>query len=410
VNDDDGGARGAPPPLARVHDPALDGLRGLAILLVLLYHFNVLHQPRTFGEALWRGAMNAGWVGVDLFFVLSGFLITGILLDDKARVREASSGDAPVRVSLVGYLARFSLRRVLRIFPLYYAFLFASFVVLPRAAPFIGNGGITTVLPDDRWWFWLYLPNFLFARLGEFVGGRHFHLTWSLGVEEQFYLCWPLVVWFLDVKRLRALCIGLIVCAPIVRAVLDDGGASWVALFVWPHTRMDTLASGALLATFLAQGAPALTARARAALSLVVVVALLHAGWQVHARGQYAQFMPGVVVSGLTLNALGFAALTALVRASPTGGAWRRAFSFAPLRLCGRYAYGLYLVHVFVQHLVVARFVDDARVVAFFGSRLALQVAFTSACTLASLALAVVVFHTIEEPFLRLKRVARSPR
>src|SRR5690606_37529689 len=100
----------------RGHLPVLDGVRGAAILLVVVYHSNLLHRPHTVGERLWLGVVNAGWAGVDLFFVLSGFLITGLLVDAKGQP---------------GYFQRFWARRVLRIFPPYYLFLVVSFFVLP---------------------------------------------------------------------------------------------------------------------------------------------------------------------------------------------------------------------------------------------------------------------------------------
>ena len=104
----------------RGHLPALDGLRGVAVLAVLLFHFAHLDRPAGLAQRWLLSATGAGWAGVDLFFVLSGFLITGILLDARG-----SSG----------YFRTFYLRRVLRIFPLYYAYLAVLFWVVPRLAP-----------------------------------------------------------------------------------------------------------------------------------------------------------------------------------------------------------------------------------------------------------------------------------
>jgi peptidoglycan/LPS O-acetylase OafA/YrhL len=391
-------------PPARAHDPAFDGLRGLAILLVMLYHFNVLHQPTTLGEAVWRGVMNTGWMGVDLFFVLSGYLITSILLDDKEREQGRVVEDSR-RSSFLAFAGRFWARRVLRIFPLYYLFLFVSFVVLPRVAPIIGNGGITTLLPHEGWWFWLYLPNILFAQMGDFVGGRHFHLTWSLGVEEQFYFVWPVIVWLLDRRRLRMLVIALIVCALGWRVVMAARDAPWIAIFVLPYTRMDALAAGAFVALIGDDERRWLRMLART----IVALGLAYIVTQVYTRGQYAQFMPGVVTHGLTVNALFGAALLFSVRTSPKDGWWRRLFSLAGLRVFGRYAYGLYLVHIFVQHLLLGPLLDKREVQVFFGSRLLMQAAFTTACTIASLAIAALLFHSFEERFLRLKKHFRGP-
>jgi len=393
-----------PPALVRMHDPALDGLRGVAILLVMLYHFNVLNQPVTFAEALWRGVMNTGWMGVDIFFVLSGHLITTILLHEKEREHQRRHGTSS-GAAFATFAGRFWARRVLRIFPLYYLFLFASFVVLPRAAPHIGNGGITTLLPHEGWWFWLYLPNLLFAQVGDFVGGRHFHLAWSLGVEEQFYLVWPVVVWFLSRRQLRNVVVALIVVAFGWRVFLEARETPWITIFVMPHTRMDALAAGAFIALLGDD-----VRRSRRAVALVLVVAgLVYIASHIYLRGQYAQFLPGVVTHGLTANALFGAALLYVVRTSPKGGGWRRVFSVAALRVFGRYAYGLYLVHIFVQHLVFGPLLDRRDVQEVFNQRLLIQASFTLACTVVSLAVAALLFHGFENHFLRLKRYFRPP-
>src|SRR5215216_5117511 len=110
---------GAAPP--RGHIPALDGIRGIAILMVMLCHFTNRGLPNTIVGKIVRRSFEAGWSGVDLFFVLSGFLITGILFDSKPQAH---------------YFRNFYVRRTLRIFPLYYGFLIALFWILPHVHPF----------------------------------------------------------------------------------------------------------------------------------------------------------------------------------------------------------------------------------------------------------------------------------
>jgi peptidoglycan/LPS O-acetylase OafA/YrhL len=154
-----------------VHSPALDGVRGIAILLVLFHHFTLFDPVTTIGA--WLGFVALlGWSGVDVFFVLSGFLITGILIDARGSNR---------------YFASFYMRRVLRIFPLYYLIVFLSFVVLARSTYWhdllVGPGRVA------QWPYWTYLVNFAIAERGDFQHGV-LDVAWSLAIEEQFYLRW----------------------------------------------------------------------------------------------------------------------------------------------------------------------------------------------------------------------------
>ena len=177
-------SRGADPapgstPSAAGRIPALDGLRGCAIVLVILFHANVWFGGEFGGPGgVLSLVFGAGWIGVDLFFVLSGFLITRLLLED--RVREDRSA----------FFRKFYLRRALRIFPLYYGFLLL-YLLLPRSELF--NNAHTHVPAIGTLSLAFFFYNFQSA-LG--------HLTiptlnafWSLCVEEHFYLFWPLLVW-----------------------------------------------------------------------------------------------------------------------------------------------------------------------------------------------------------------------
>lgn len=159
---------------------SLDGIRGIAILLVLMFH---------------AGRCPFGWVGVQLFFVLSGFLITGILLD-KERYENA-----------IQYLKRFWWRRSLRIFPIYFLFL--------------GTLGITWMAVSaptgfDESWVYLITYTYNFVTITE-EGHRSYNHTWSLCVEEQFYLTWPLIVWFSGERLFKSIITFMIVSGPILR-------------------------------------------------------------------------------------------------------------------------------------------------------------------------------------------------
>ena len=148
----------------------LDAVRGLAILLVIAHNtstkYPLLHLQPFFGN---------GWMGVDLFFVLSGFLITGILVDTKYSE---------------GYFSRFYARRCLRIWPLYYSLIFFMFVVVPWLRP---SEAHTLFGRSSPWWAYpLFLQNFLVSSPTGATGPLG--VTWSLAIEEQFYLVWPWVV------------------------------------------------------------------------------------------------------------------------------------------------------------------------------------------------------------------------
>jgi len=165
--------------------PALDGLRGIAIILVMLHHFTYYRPTSGIDEQI-VSVLIFFWTGVDLFFVLSGFLITGILLDTRGNER---------------YFTSFYARRILRIFPLYYLILFLALVVLPKfpAVHTVLIGQDASVDLPPQWPYWLYLTNFSIADRGWVHGWVD--VAWSLAIEEQFYLIWPLVVWWRGCAR-----------------------------------------------------------------------------------------------------------------------------------------------------------------------------------------------------------------
>lgn len=206
---------------------ALDGLRGCAILLVLVWHYIPCQIPFVH-SALALKALNRGlsltWTGVELFFVLSGYLIGGILLDQRESPK---------------LFRAFYARRTLRIFPVY-------FLVLGLFIAFSG--------PIDRTSHWLvgsHIPMWSYATFTQNIamacaysfGGSWLAMTWSLAVEEQFYLCLPLLIRYVSRLRLVALFVLLIVCAPLLRVVLSP-----TAAYVSMPARCDSLVLGVLIA------------------------------------------------------------------------------------------------------------------------------------------------------------------
>ena len=213
---------------------ALDGVRGIAIALVMVYHFFSLTGPA--GARLDRMVMrvtDVGWSGVDVFFVLSGFLITGILLD-------ARSGSSP-------YFRTFYGRRVLRIFPLYYGALALMLFLLP-AVQHLDPSRVTT-FRSHQLWYWTYTLNLRPAFGGSPTADivETWHL-WSLAIEEQYYIVWPTVVLLLGRRKLLGTCVAMIAFSVCLRIVMRSAGADDQFIYKFTPARMDGLAAGSALA------------------------------------------------------------------------------------------------------------------------------------------------------------------
>src|ERR1041384_7611763 len=225
-----GAAPGAAP--SRHIYPALDGLRGVAVLVVMLHNLTILEQRDSLPARLWVFATDSGWIGVLLFFVLSGFLITGILLDERGAPR---------------FFRDFYLRLVLRIFPLYYLVLIVRFAVMPWLVPGAG------VPLEVALGYWLYVSNWTELYL---QGVNGFGQRWSLAVEEQFYLAWPLAVARLGARGLIWVCAALIALSAAARLVIVVCSLDRRWLYLSTVTRADALAFGALVAIALPDPGP----------------------------------------------------------------------------------------------------------------------------------------------------------
>src|ERR1035437_7043104 len=201
--------------------PQLDAVRGVAVLLVLLHNTNIYPS--------WHLGLisDNGWMGVDLFFVVSGLLITGILLDSK-------QSD--------GYFRNFYARRCLRIWPLYYSALLFMFVIVPFLRP--SEAHVIFEARSSPWWAYsFFLQNFLVPIHSSATG--LLGVTWSLAVEEQFYLVWPLVVRFCSEAELRRIAIAVICLSPVLRFYLAQ---HQVVIYSNTFCRLDGLMAGARLA------------------------------------------------------------------------------------------------------------------------------------------------------------------
>jgi peptidoglycan/LPS O-acetylase OafA/YrhL len=362
------------PPLGG-HIPALDGVRGLAVLMVFVYHVQLFG-----GGAGPRPAAPMGWMGVDLFFVLSGFLITGILLDAKGTPH---------------YFRNFLIRRSLRIFPLYYVVLILSFLLLPLVVH-------RAVRPsaDVQAWFWTYLTNVYIVSHGWGTVGRYFDHFWSLAVEEQFYLFWPLVVFLCDRRRLLHVCVIGLAVAPAIRVGLH---LFWwhQAAYVLLPARIDALVLGGLLA-LVAREPGGLPRLARWAPPVAIVSgALLVAVWRW--RDGLDAYDRVVGTLGYSLLAVFFAALIALAITGDPARRFGGVLGSSTLRFFGRYSYAIYVFHHPILILLPAAGVTAALVPTVAGSRVPGYVVFGAVGLVLTTGLALLSWTLCESPFLRLK-------
>ena len=318
------------------HVPALDGVRGLAILMVLVSHL-MLFNNNTGNR--WMDALSRfralGGTGVDLFFVLSGFLITGILYDTLHDEH---------------YFRNFYMRRFLRIFPLYYGFLFLLLALTPWLNVIWGGRQYVLLAYLQNTAIWFPVSGFHPSLL---VDLNHF---WSLAVEEQFYCIWPLVVFLVrDRKRLMQLALGLSVCALMLRVGLAMYSTALASGIVheWTLCRMDTLMLGGVLALWLRGEGYSIRSAERCRVPLVIffwaVVLLISVYAAIHPRVGFGYGFFGATYGG-TLLALAFAVLIYL--SLQPGTFWNRIFSVAWLRSFGKYSYGIYVLHILVGYLV----------------------------------------------------------
>jgi peptidoglycan/LPS O-acetylase OafA/YrhL len=369
------------------HLPGLDGVRGVAILLVMALHFVGDATARTFGQRLAVKMASYGLLGVDLFFVLSGFLITGLLLDSK-------SGEH--------YFRNFYARRTLRIFPLYYLVLGFLFIVLPWLTP------LTPALDEARRhqiWVWTYTSNFYIAAKGSWAALTYVSHFWSLAIEEHFYLVWPLVVFSVRREALERICAVVLVAGLGLRISLVLAGVSELSVSVLTPCRIDTLCVGALLAALCRRddGAEALVRRSLSAMLTLGGAILAVSAWCASVKIG----LPVLHEIRNSLYALFFGALV-LMSLQLRPNALARAFQSRPLRFFGKYSYGLYVYHCILAYYLVERRAED-RFDALLGSHsvaIAAKAAFSVAV---SVAVAVLSYELFEKRFLALKKFFEAP-
>jgi len=214
--------------------PELDGLRGIAILLVLIWHYviDIKHPYFSDMHQNFQIFWSFSWTGVDLFFVLSGFLIGGILIDHKGSLN---------------YFQTFYIRRICRIFPLYFFWLFLFVVIVFSFPNWVKNFPNHKLFNDyvPLWSYFIYIQNFFYG-LSTQEGPYWLGITWSLAVEEHFYLILPTMIYFLPRKRLPHVLWALVILSPLVRALLFQHPPKGMMTFFLMPGRMDCFFLGVI--------------------------------------------------------------------------------------------------------------------------------------------------------------------
>ena len=367
------------------HFLQIDGLRGIAVLLVTIYHLGLTyHGDGVFSNVVIASILQMGWMGVDLFFVISGFLITSILLETRHEPH---------------YFRNFIMRRTLRIWPLYYAWLLLLIVIAPAILSPVPEE--LQRLADKQAWFWAYGANWLFALEGGF------NLTpcgyfWSLAVEEQFYLLWPLVIRYTPEGRLPVVCSAMLLGSLGLRLLLAALGVGESSLYTITFTHLDSIAAGSLLAVLARQ--PRWLERVKGASTPLLLGGLAALLLVRNFDSSFKFWEPAMARYGLACVALVGAMLLVKAHFNSRSTWYRGLLSTRALVATGRYSYALYLTHVPVGvqiEKMTSHWLANAVSTADYDLRYALQ---AGGALLLSWLLSMMSWHLFEKHILKLKR------
>ena len=364
------------------YQPRYDGFRGLCIAAVFLFHSSFLA---------------CGWIGVQAFFVLSGFLITGVLLDAKDRSTAAGS-----------YFGQFYMRRALRIFPVYFAFLAAVPILAVLAGPEMSEAVLAHAREHAPY---LVTYTYNFFRIAGGLGSPFFGHLWSLSIEEQFYLLWPICVLMVRRSALPKLCLGVVIAGPIVRLIEwawiikfapGSAGDAGRIIYFLTMSHFDAFAIGGLL-NFRKQSAFAgrmADASPRWLLLLVAIPSAMMLGVAVLARQgpEWTSFGWPIYLQPFHAHIWGYTALNiacfqalAHIESLPLAGS-------RIVQRLGKVSYGFYIFHLPI--LWLAFMVSGAE----RGSLTVLNLIATGLAFALTWMLAEASFRFLEMPFLNMKR------
>ncbi|HEV7509047.1 MAG TPA: acyltransferase [Thermoanaerobaculia bacterium] len=357
--------------------PELDGIRGLAILLVIAWHYvaaPLLGVPTPLAQLAWR-SLRLAWSGVDLFFVLSGFLIGGILLDRRAAPR---------------YFRAFYARRFCRILPLYFLFLGSFFLLLATAPVFTASPAVGPLFsnPLPAWSYVTFTQNWVMVREHNF-GPMGLGITWSLAIEEQFYLVLPLMVRFIPARWLPASLAAVSLVALVWRVLAGPSG--YFAALVLTPCRADSLMLGVLCAWALRQERWRRLIRGsrRALYGILVVFLPVLAGLCLF---RHYGFEGSPYLFSILAVLYGSALLLAVTEGhGPVTWLFRRRW----LRALGGRAYCVYLIHQTINGLAHALILGHPPGFSTPG-----EIATTAAAGAVTLALAEVSWRLFEKPLI----------
>jgi peptidoglycan/LPS O-acetylase OafA/YrhL len=308
----------------------LDGLRAIASLMVVAYHFGPHIARARNGFWFLHSLPNILWEGVDLFFVLSGFLISGILL---------ASRDSP------RYFKTFYIRRAFRIFPLYYLVVFSYLAATAMSGPQHPRMPELFENPLPVTSFLFYVQNFAMTAAGNF-GPVWLAGTWSLAVEEQFYLTLPLLIRKLQARGVFWMVLAALICAPLFRGILQKLHVSMGGYVLLP-ARLDSLAAGVMIALLLTYRRDLIAGRERWIRCGAVILIVARVGYQYVPNPQAIR----MAFLSHTANLAVFSGILLSVLVSP-GMRFTKFLAFPLMRELGNMAYSTYLFHPIFLRLV----------------------------------------------------------
>jgi len=365
--------------------PVLDGIRALAMAMILICHLSMGNYfPKGLSkiDALFYTFTSSGRYGVDLFFVLSGFLISGVLLDSRAEQ---------------GYFRRFYWRRLLRIFPLYYSFLFFLFF-LAKFFPFVEftNSPEYRYLAKNQIWLWTCLVNYFVAFKGEYLPLGMSYL-WFISVLVQFYLLWPFLVLLLSRRSLTWLLAALVPFALVLRIVLASMGLSNMSIYHVTFCRIDAFAIGSLIAV-LYRTKDGL--QPFVVISKIVAIVCFFLILGLFVIGRDIQL---VVMLSFSVFSLLFGSFLLLAVAGKEDNNIVQFLRWPFLRFFGKYSYGLYVFHLPISRFLRKNVALFKELPTVFGSYIPAQIMYIAFASAITLIVSVLSWNLYEKHFLKLK-------